>query len=113
MVSFQQKHVFPFRYGDQEADHLRVFYASVDIISKKDVKFILLHPALSVQILLQNGITAMQVSDVVDSPVSGQVNFFQPYPFQFLRPDGNDSRRNLLTGQAAVHPLDHLLRYPF
>ena len=53
MVSLQQEHVFPFRYGDQETDDLRVFYASVDIISEEDIKLILLYPALSIQILLQ------------------------------------------------------------
>ena len=113
MVSFQQEHVFPFRYGAQETDNLRVFHASVNVVAQEDIKFILLYPALSVQVFPQGSITAMQIADVMDSPVSGQVDLFQPHPFQFIGPDDDDPGRDPLAGQAAGHPLDHRFRHPF
>ena len=113
MVSFQQEHVFPFRYGTQETDDLRVFHASVNVIAQEDIKLILFYPALSVQIFPQDSITAMQIADVMDSPVSGQVDLFQPHPFQFIGPDDDNPGRDPLAGQAAGHPLDHRFRHPF
>ena len=112
VIALKHENILPAPDGYQKIDHIRVLHSSVDIITCKYIEFVILYTAVVIQILHQSRITSVDISDVMDPLVLGEISHLHPDAVELIRLYDRDPRRDLLCCETGVHLVNNVIRYP-
>ena len=111
VIALKHENVLPIPDGYQEIDYLRVLHASVYIITCEYIELIVLYTAVVIQILHQSRITSVDISDVMDPLVLGEIPHLHPNAVELIRLYDRDPRRDPLCSEPGVHLVNNIIRY--